>query len=200
MVRALPFIEVIALSPPLCITEADCDEAIDRFAAALEGATPALARLSADRHRPARGPTPLRGSTRSGPDALRGELLPRAAERVHDGGVTVERPVAEVAFAGASFAPAREAGTRAPFAARPTIPRSCVAAAAGSRDRGRRLGPGSARAPIRPAARLALDRRSIPEAGARTAAPTRNALPSRACTVVTPAPNRDAEGKDVADP
>ena len=36
MVRALPFIEVIPFSPPLCMTEADCDEAVERFARALE--------------------------------------------------------------------------------------------------------------------------------------------------------------------
>jgi L-2,4-diaminobutyrate transaminase len=46
MVRALPFIEVIPFSPPLCITKADCDEAIDRFAMALDAATPELTRLA----------------------------------------------------------------------------------------------------------------------------------------------------------
>ena len=47
MVRALPFIEVVSFSPPLCITKAECDEAIDCFSAALDAATPHLARLAA---------------------------------------------------------------------------------------------------------------------------------------------------------
>jgi L-2,4-diaminobutyrate transaminase len=47
MVRALPFIEVVAFSPPLCITEADCDEAIDRFGRALDLAAPEVDRLAA---------------------------------------------------------------------------------------------------------------------------------------------------------
>jgi L-2,4-diaminobutyrate transaminase len=46
-VRALPFIEVLAFSPPLCITMADCEEAIDRFARALDAATPELDRHAA---------------------------------------------------------------------------------------------------------------------------------------------------------
>jgi L-2,4-diaminobutyrate transaminase len=46
MVRALPFIEVISLSPPLCMTKADCDMTIDRFAQALDAATPELQRLA----------------------------------------------------------------------------------------------------------------------------------------------------------
>ncbi|HEX2528397.1 MAG TPA: aminotransferase [Geminicoccus sp.] len=46
MVRALPFIEVISFSPPLCITEAECDQAIERFGAALDSMTPELARLA----------------------------------------------------------------------------------------------------------------------------------------------------------
>jgi L-2,4-diaminobutyrate transaminase len=46
LVRALP-IEVVAFSPPLCITMADCDEAIERFARSLEAATPELRRLEA---------------------------------------------------------------------------------------------------------------------------------------------------------
>ena len=33
MVRPLPFIEVISFSPPLCMTEADCDEAVELFGA-----------------------------------------------------------------------------------------------------------------------------------------------------------------------
>jgi L-2,4-diaminobutyrate transaminase len=48
MLRPLPFIEVIPFSPPLCLTEADCDEAVDRFARALEAATPELHRLAAE--------------------------------------------------------------------------------------------------------------------------------------------------------
>jgi L-2,4-diaminobutyrate transaminase len=46
MVRPLPYIEVIPFSPPLCITEADCDEAVERFARALDQATPQLHRLA----------------------------------------------------------------------------------------------------------------------------------------------------------
>jgi L-2,4-diaminobutyrate transaminase len=46
MVRPLPYIEVIPFSPPLCITESDCDEAIDLFARALDAATPELHRLA----------------------------------------------------------------------------------------------------------------------------------------------------------
>jgi L-2,4-diaminobutyrate transaminase len=46
MVRPLPYIEVIPFSPPLCITEADCDEAVERFARALDQATPELHRLA----------------------------------------------------------------------------------------------------------------------------------------------------------
>jgi L-2,4-diaminobutyrate transaminase len=46
IVRALPFIEVISFSPPLCITRADCDEVIDRFAKGLAAATPELDRLA----------------------------------------------------------------------------------------------------------------------------------------------------------
>jgi L-2,4-diaminobutyrate transaminase len=47
MLRPLPFIEVISFSPPLCLTETDCDEAVDSFARALEAATPELRRLAA---------------------------------------------------------------------------------------------------------------------------------------------------------
>jgi len=46
MVRPLPFIEVIPFSPPLCITEAECDEAVDLFARALDRATPELSKLA----------------------------------------------------------------------------------------------------------------------------------------------------------
>ena len=42
MLRPLPFIEVIPFSPPLCLTEADCDEAVDGFARGLEAATPSF--------------------------------------------------------------------------------------------------------------------------------------------------------------
>ena len=45
-VRALPFLEVVAFSPPLCITKSDCDEAVDRFAQALDATTPALRQLA----------------------------------------------------------------------------------------------------------------------------------------------------------
>jgi L-2,4-diaminobutyrate transaminase len=47
MVRALPFIEVVSFSPPLCITTTDCDEAIDHFALALDAAMPDLEQLAA---------------------------------------------------------------------------------------------------------------------------------------------------------
>lgn len=46
MARALPLNEVIAFSPPLCITEAECDEAVEGFARGLEDATPELDRLA----------------------------------------------------------------------------------------------------------------------------------------------------------
>jgi L-2,4-diaminobutyrate transaminase len=46
MVRPLPFIEVIPFSPPLCITAAECDEAVERFARALDAATPELHKLA----------------------------------------------------------------------------------------------------------------------------------------------------------
>ncbi len=46
MVRPLPFLEVISFSPPLIISQAECERAIDRFAAAVEAATPALADLA----------------------------------------------------------------------------------------------------------------------------------------------------------
>jgi L-2,4-diaminobutyrate transaminase len=46
IVRALPFIEVTSFSPPLCMTEAEADEAIERFARAVEAATPELAALA----------------------------------------------------------------------------------------------------------------------------------------------------------
>ena len=46
MVRGLPFIEVISFSPPLCITKDECDQAVDRFARAVDDMTPELARLA----------------------------------------------------------------------------------------------------------------------------------------------------------
>ncbi|MEZ5905468.1 MAG: aminotransferase class III-fold pyridoxal phosphate-dependent enzyme [Geminicoccaceae bacterium] len=48
MVRGLPFIEVISFSPPLCITKAECEQAVDRFAAAVDAMTPELTRLARD--------------------------------------------------------------------------------------------------------------------------------------------------------
>ena len=49
MIRPLPFIEVLPFSPPLCISEADCDLVVERFARALDAATPELRRLAAAR-------------------------------------------------------------------------------------------------------------------------------------------------------
>jgi L-2,4-diaminobutyrate transaminase len=46
MLRPLPFIEVIPFSPPLCLSEADCNEAVESFARALDAATPELRRLA----------------------------------------------------------------------------------------------------------------------------------------------------------
>jgi L-2,4-diaminobutyrate transaminase len=46
MVRPLPFIEVIPFSPPLCMREEEAEEAVDRFARALDAATDELARLA----------------------------------------------------------------------------------------------------------------------------------------------------------
>ena len=45
MVRALPFIEVISFSPPLTISKAECEQAVDRFAAAAEVLTSELSEL-----------------------------------------------------------------------------------------------------------------------------------------------------------
>jgi L-2,4-diaminobutyrate transaminase len=42
LVRALPYAEVISFSPPLCITRGEADEAIDRFARALDKSMPEL--------------------------------------------------------------------------------------------------------------------------------------------------------------
>jgi L-2,4-diaminobutyrate transaminase len=46
LTRALPFVEVNAFSPPLCITQAEADDAVDRYARALDAATPELTRLA----------------------------------------------------------------------------------------------------------------------------------------------------------
>ncbi|PZQ46536.1 MAG: aspartate aminotransferase family protein [Rhodovulum sulfidophilum] len=43
MIRALPFIEVVSFSPPLCITKAECDEAIEIFAKTMTEMEPVLA-------------------------------------------------------------------------------------------------------------------------------------------------------------
>jgi L-2,4-diaminobutyrate transaminase len=37
---------VIPFSPPLCITQAECDEAVERFVRALHDTTPELNRLA----------------------------------------------------------------------------------------------------------------------------------------------------------
>ncbi|MBV9555340.1 MAG: aminotransferase class III-fold pyridoxal phosphate-dependent enzyme, partial [Alphaproteobacteria bacterium] len=42
LVRALPYVEAVSFSPPLCITAAEIDEALDRFARAFEAAMPEL--------------------------------------------------------------------------------------------------------------------------------------------------------------
>jgi L-2,4-diaminobutyrate transaminase len=46
LTRALPYIEINAFSPPLCITKAEIDEAVDRYGRALEAVTPDLQRLA----------------------------------------------------------------------------------------------------------------------------------------------------------
>jgi L-2,4-diaminobutyrate transaminase len=46
LTRALPFVEVNAFSPPLCITKAEVDEAIERYSNALDAATSELRRLA----------------------------------------------------------------------------------------------------------------------------------------------------------
>ncbi len=46
LVRALPFIEVTSFSPPLTITRAEIDEAVERFGRAVDAATPDLAALA----------------------------------------------------------------------------------------------------------------------------------------------------------
>jgi L-2,4-diaminobutyrate transaminase len=42
----LPVVEVNAFSPPLCITKAEVDEAVDRYGRALEAVTPELKKLA----------------------------------------------------------------------------------------------------------------------------------------------------------
>jgi len=44
--RPLPFVEINAFSPPLCITKAEVDEAVDRYGRALEAVTPELKKLA----------------------------------------------------------------------------------------------------------------------------------------------------------
>jgi len=46
LVRALGFTETVSFSPPLCIDASDIDEAVDRFARALERSMPELNRLA----------------------------------------------------------------------------------------------------------------------------------------------------------
>jgi L-2,4-diaminobutyrate transaminase len=46
LVRALPLAEICSFSPPLCITAEEIDEAVARFARALDRATPELRRLA----------------------------------------------------------------------------------------------------------------------------------------------------------
>lgn len=47
LTRALPFIEVNSFSPPLCMPKGVVDQAVDRYAKALDAATPDLDRLAA---------------------------------------------------------------------------------------------------------------------------------------------------------
>ena len=47
LTRALPFIEVTSFSPPLCMTRAEADEAVDIFGKALDAVTPELSKLAA---------------------------------------------------------------------------------------------------------------------------------------------------------
>ena len=46
LVRGLGFTDTVSFSPPLCISEDDIDEAVDRFSAALDRAMPELHRLA----------------------------------------------------------------------------------------------------------------------------------------------------------
>jgi L-2,4-diaminobutyrate transaminase len=47
MIRALPYIEVVSFSPPLCITRGECDQAIEKFGQALDAVTLELTRRTA---------------------------------------------------------------------------------------------------------------------------------------------------------
>ena len=47
LTRALPFIEVNSFSPPLSMTRAEAEEAVDIYGKALDAVTPELARLAA---------------------------------------------------------------------------------------------------------------------------------------------------------
>jgi L-2,4-diaminobutyrate transaminase len=47
MTRALPFIEVNSFSPPLSMSRAEAEEAVDRYGKALDAVTPDLAKLAA---------------------------------------------------------------------------------------------------------------------------------------------------------
>jgi L-2,4-diaminobutyrate transaminase len=47
LTRPLPFIEVTSFSPPLCMTRAEADEAVDIFGKALDAVTPELGKLAA---------------------------------------------------------------------------------------------------------------------------------------------------------
>ena len=44
--RPLPFIEVTSFSPPLCMSRAEAEEAVERYGKALDAATPELAKLA----------------------------------------------------------------------------------------------------------------------------------------------------------
>jgi L-2,4-diaminobutyrate transaminase len=46
LTRALPFIDVTSLSPPLCMTRVEAEEAVDRYGKALDAVTPEMARLA----------------------------------------------------------------------------------------------------------------------------------------------------------
>jgi L-2,4-diaminobutyrate transaminase len=46
LVRALGFTDTVSFSPPLCITRSDIDQAVDRFARALDRAMPELRQLA----------------------------------------------------------------------------------------------------------------------------------------------------------
>jgi L-2,4-diaminobutyrate transaminase len=46
LTRALPFIDVTSLSPPLCMTRVEAEEAVDRYGKALDAVTPEMAKLA----------------------------------------------------------------------------------------------------------------------------------------------------------